>query len=102
MKIQEVYRAALQIIIIRVLFIGLFMVWPHTDLSQARLGHRTFFPGDIAMDNNDTLFKVQFTEQQLVLLHKVLEEGTFGKTMEEVCHGIFRQFTEQLFGKDGN
>ncbi len=54
------------------------------------------------MDNNDTLFKVQFTEQQLVLLHKVLEEGTFGKTMEEVCHGIFRQFTEQLFGKDGN
>lgn len=54
------------------------------------------------MDTHDPLFKVPFTEQQLVLLQRVLEEGTFGKTIEEVCHGIFRQYTEQLFGKDAN
>jgi hypothetical protein len=54
------------------------------------------------MDNNDTLLKVPFTEQQLVLLQKVLEEGTFGNTIEEVCHSILRQYTDQLFGKDGD
>ncbi|MCE2689114.1 MAG: hypothetical protein LW862_04615 [Rubrivivax sp.] len=54
------------------------------------------------MDDHDTLFKVPFTEQQLVLLQKVVEEGTFGNTIEEVCHSILRQYTEQLFGKDGN
>jgi hypothetical protein len=44
--------------------------------------------------------KVPFTEQQLTLLHKLLEEGSFGATMEEVCLNVFREYTRVLFGME--
>ncbi|HEX7054531.1 MAG TPA: hypothetical protein VF211_11425 [Burkholderiales bacterium] len=44
--------------------------------------------------------KVRFTEQQLVLLNKLLAEGTFGKTLEEVCLNVYREYTRVLFGME--
>jgi hypothetical protein len=44
--------------------------------------------------------EVAFTQQQLVLLQQVLEEGRHGSTIEEVVRTIFRQYSEQLFGKE--
>lgn len=44
--------------------------------------------------------KVPFTEQQLVLLEKVVEEARFGNTLEEVCLNIFREYTRVLFGME--
>jgi hypothetical protein len=54
------------------------------------------------MDTPENPFTVPFTAQQLVLLQKVVDEGTLGHTHEEVCLGIFRAYTQQLFGTDGN
>ena len=45
--------------------------------------------------------EVAFTEQQLVLLGRVLEEGSLGNSMEEVCLRIFREYSGQLFGSGG-
>jgi hypothetical protein len=44
--------------------------------------------------------EVAFTQQQLVLLQQLLDEGRHGNTMEEVVRTIFRQYSEQLFGKE--
>ena len=44
--------------------------------------------------------KVRFTEQQLVLLRKLLAESTFGKTMEEVLLNVYREYTRVLFGME--
>ena len=44
--------------------------------------------------------EVAFTEQQLVLLQQVLEDGKHGSSIEEVVRTIFRQYSEQLFGKE--
>lgn len=40
---------------------------------------------------------VPFTEQQLTLLRKVVEENRYGTSMEEVCLNIYREYTRQLF-----
>ena len=48
-----------------------------------------------------TTLKVPFTEQQLALLNKVLAEGRYGSTMEEVCRNVFREYAQQYFGREG-
>jgi hypothetical protein len=45
--------------------------------------------------------KVPFTEQQLVLLRQLIEDGRYGSTIEQVCMTIYRDYTAQLFGGDG-
>ena len=50
--------------------------------------------------SENTRLEVAFTQQQLVLLQQVLEEGTYGNSIEEVVRTIFRQYSEQLFGKE--
>jgi hypothetical protein len=44
--------------------------------------------------------KVPFTEQQLVLLRRLIEEGKFGSTLEEVCLSVFREYARVLFGME--
>lgn len=44
--------------------------------------------------------KVPFTEQQLTLLRKVVEEGRFGGTLEEVCLNVYRESARVLFGTE--
>ena len=44
--------------------------------------------------------KVPFTEQQLVLLRRLLEEGKLGGTLEEVCLKVFREYARVLFGME--
>jgi hypothetical protein len=45
--------------------------------------------------------KVPFTEQQLVLLRQLVDDGRYGATVEQVCMTIFRDYTAQLFGGRG-
>lgn len=45
--------------------------------------------------------EVPFTEQQLILLDRLRDEGRFGGSMEEICLNVFREYAEQLFGGDG-
>jgi hypothetical protein len=45
--------------------------------------------------------KVPFTEQQLVLLRLLVDDGRYGATVEEVCLTIFRDYASQLFGGRG-
>ncbi len=53
------------------------------------------------MTTDSPPLKVPFTAQQLVLLEKVVAEGTHGPTVEAVCLALYREYTLQLFGKDG-
>ena len=45
--------------------------------------------------------KVTFTEQQMMLLDKLKQEGTFGKTYEEIIPAVFREYVNQTFGVGG-
>ena len=45
--------------------------------------------------------KVTFTEQQMMLLEKLKQEGTFGKTYEEIIPVVFRDYVNQTFGVEG-
>ena len=42
--------------------------------------------------------KVRFTGQQLVLIDKVVAEGTMGSTREAVIRAMFRQYVIQTLG----
>jgi hypothetical protein len=42
--------------------------------------------------------KVRFTGQQLVLIDKIVAEGTMGTTREDVIRAMFRQYVLQTFG----
>jgi hypothetical protein len=43
--------------------------------------------------------KVRFTEQQLVLIDKIVSEKTMGATREAVIREMFRQYVVQTLGK---
>jgi hypothetical protein len=43
--------------------------------------------------------RVRLTEQQLVLLEPLREEGTFGNTMEEVMINVFREYARTVLGR---
>jgi uncharacterized protein with PIN domain len=45
--------------------------------------------------------EVKFTEQQMMLLEKLKQEGTFGKTYEEIIPRVFREYVKQTFGVGG-
>lgn len=45
--------------------------------------------------------KVKFTEQQMMLLDKLKQEGTFGKTYEEIIPAVFREYVTQTYGVGG-
>lgn len=51
--------------------------------------------------SSTTPLKVPFTEQQLVLLRQLVGDPRYGATVEEVCMALFRDYTEQLFGAEG-
>lgn len=42
--------------------------------------------------------KVRFTCQQLVLIDKIVAEGTMGTAREEVIRAMFRQYVLQTLG----
>jgi hypothetical protein len=44
------------------------------------------------------LVPVKFTEQQLVLIDKVVAEGRMGRTREEVILAMFRDYVRQTLG----
>lgn len=44
--------------------------------------------------------KVNFTEQQLLLLRPLLEEGTYGKTLEELVVNLLRDYARQMLGRE--
>jgi hypothetical protein len=43
---------------------------------------------------------VRYTDQQVVLLRAILEEGTYGRTMEELTVNLLREFTRQVLGRE--
>lgn len=45
--------------------------------------------------------EVKFTEQQMMLVDKLKQEGTFGKTYEEIIPAVFREYVNQTFGVGG-
>lgn len=53
------------------------------------------------MDANGRTLVVKFTEQQLQILDRVKQEGTFGKTYPEVVLNLFREYVKQTFGRAG-
>jgi hypothetical protein len=53
------------------------------------------------MDSTPAPLAVPFTEQQLILLRQLVGDPRYGATVEEVCIALFRDYTEQLFGKEG-
>jgi len=42
--------------------------------------------------------KARFTGQQLVLIDKIVAEGSMGTTREEVIRAMFRQYVAQTLG----
>ena len=52
------------------------------------------------MRDGGAQLEVPFTEQQLILLRKVVDEGRYGKTIEEVCLNVYREYARQLFARD--
>ena len=44
---------------------------------------------------------VTFTQQQMELLDKLKEEGTFGSDYPEIVAALFRAYIDQQFGKEG-
>ena len=51
--------------------------------------------------NKKVKVKVRFTQQQMILLEKLKQEGTFGKTYEEIIPKVFREYVNQTFGVGG-
>ena len=45
--------------------------------------------------------QVKFTEQQMMLLEKLKDEGTLGKTYEEIIPKVFHEYVNQTFGVGG-
>ena len=43
---------------------------------------------------------VRFTEQQVVLLEQILEEGTHGSTLEELAVNLLRDYSRQKLGRE--
>ena len=43
---------------------------------------------------------VRFTEQQVVLLEQLLEEGTHGSTLEELAVNLLRDYSRQTLGRE--
>ena len=43
---------------------------------------------------------VKFTEQQLVLIDKVVAEGNMGSTREDVILAMFRDYVRQTLGSE--
>ncbi len=44
--------------------------------------------------------KVNFTEQQLLLLRPLLKEGIYGKTLEELAVNLLRDYARQMLGQE--
>ena len=45
--------------------------------------------------------KLKFTHQQMVLLDRLMAEGKFGDSYEEVIPAVFREYVKQTFGVGG-
>ncbi|MFQ5998614.1 MAG: hypothetical protein ACE5KO_04840 [Candidatus Bathyarchaeia archaeon] len=45
--------------------------------------------------------RVKFTQQQMELLEKLMQEGTFGKKYEQIIPAVFRAYVNQTFGVGG-
>lgn len=43
---------------------------------------------------------VRFTEQQVVLLNQLLDEGTHGNTLEELAVNKLRDYSRQMLGRE--
>lgn len=43
---------------------------------------------------------VRYTEQQLVLLRGLLDEGTHGRTLEELTLSLLREYARQMLGRE--
>lgn len=50
------------------------------------------------MANKKVKVKVRFNQQQMVLLDKLKQEGTFGQTYEEIIPAVFREYIRSLGG----
>ncbi len=44
--------------------------------------------------------KVRYTVQQKVLLQSVINEGTYGKTLEELTVTLLRAYASQILGRE--
>ena len=53
------------------------------------------------MADQTTKVTVTFTQQQMELLERLKNEGTFGSDYPEVIKTIFRESIRQKFGKGG-
>jgi len=53
------------------------------------------------MADKEVKVKVRFTQQQMLLLEKLKQEGKFGKTYEEIIPAVFREYVNQTFGVGG-
>ncbi len=53
------------------------------------------------MPSKTTKVTVKFTQQQIELLDKLAQEGTYGKTYPDIVVAVFRQYITQTFGKRG-
>ena len=53
------------------------------------------------MPGKTTKVTVKFTQQQIELLDKLAQEGTYGKTYPDIIVAVFRQYITQTFGKRG-
>jgi hypothetical protein len=53
------------------------------------------------MANKKVKVRVKFTQQQMMLLEKLKQEGTFGKSYEEIIPAVFREYVKQTFGVGG-
>ena len=45
--------------------------------------------------------RITFTEQQMFLLDKIRQEGTFGSDYAEIIPAVFRESIRQQFGERG-
>ena len=43
--------------------------------------------------------KVTFTQQQMELLDKLKQEGTYGEAYPDIIRAVFHEYLEQEFGK---
>ena len=77
---------------------GFSLAFPRMNFRHRTMGlaHRLlpFVTGQHGMKR----MKVRFTGQQLVLIDKIVAEGTMGTTREEVIRAMFQQYVLQTLG----
>jgi hypothetical protein len=44
--------------------------------------------------------KVRFTEQQILLLKEIMDEGVHGKNLNEIALKLFREYARQMLGRE--